>query len=114
MKFAFIWSLMTPPGLVKVEKPAPPPNPFTNPFVPGDVVTLKPPNRFKGTLKYGEIYPVMAVAHDHIMLRCDNDTCAYFNFRHFELATIPATAAGADEYDEVMRAEQLMEEGKPP
>lgn len=110
MKFTAIWaSLLTPPGPVKVPEATP-----KNPFVADDIVRLKPPNPFKGTLKCDKIYRVLGVINQHIMVRCDNNTISYFRFNYFELAPPPpVTAAGADEYDEVMRAEQLMEEGKP-
>lgn len=102
-----------PPKLVQVPQAAP--EPPKNPFVVGDYIRLMPnTNPYKGTLKCGKIYPVLGVINQHIMLRGDNSTTSYFRFHQFELAPPPpVTAAGADEYDEAMRAEQLMEEGKP-
>jgi hypothetical protein len=47
-------------------------------------------------------------------LVADNKTKAYFHAKHFSLVVIPATAAGVDEYDEIMRAEQLMGQEKTP
>jgi len=58
-----------------------------NPFVRGDDVMLKSDkNPYKGTLKCGKAYYVVAASMNLVAMVADNGTMGYFRVEHFEKA----------------------------
>lgn len=104
----FLWSIISSPGLVKVPAPAPA---EPAPFSVGDTIRLKPhDNPYKGALKCGKGYVVIAVHGDIIRLIADNGTNGYFRARHFELQTTLSADIAAEEYEQAILAQEIMEQ----
>lgn len=100
--------LKRPKPITNLRVPAPPP--FVNPFVTGDSVQLKgPQNPHKGMLKIGNKYLVKLVARDAILIAAENGTLCFFDAREFIQAPIDPLASGAEEYDEILKAQELMQ-----
>jgi len=98
---------------VAAPQPVVPQEAQTNAFIVGDSVMLKPnDNPYKGCLKCGEIYQVTHSCYGEVRLVADNGSNGYFKAKFFELYSPGPSAhidAGAEEYEEAMQAQEIME-----
>lgn len=92
--------------MVQVTAPAEP-----VPFSVGDTIRLKPhDNPYKGTLKCGKSYTIQGSYNDLIRLIGDNGSHGYYRPRYFELYTTSSADMAADEYNEAILAQEIMEQ----
>lgn len=109
------------PGLTPPKTPAPPVTATVEPaplFERGQWVVLKGVNPYKGTLKAGKPYLVVTGGKFAVSLRgplengMNFSTFSPHRFRLYRDGVLPVTDEGADEYEDIMAAQELFEAGE--